>query len=250
MAARTEERKHRQTRHNGKDHQHDRQNGQHLGIGEQLPGQFAAQLLLGRRARDQDAGGGGSDQRGNLRNQAVADGQQREALQGFVDRHALLHDADGETAQHVDQRDQDGGDGVAAHELAGAVHRAVKIGLLLDLAAAGAGLGFVDHAGVQFGVNGHLFAGHGVQSETGRDFRDAPGALGDDDEIDQDQDQKDDQADHVIAAHDKIAERFDDVPGVTIEQNQPGGGDVERKPEKRDEQQQGGKPVNSAGSLT
>ena len=86
---------------------------------------------------------------GNLRNQAVADGQQREALQRFADGHALLHDADGETAQHVDQRDENGGNGVAAHEFAGAVHRAVKIRFLLDLAAARAGLGFVDHAGVQ-----------------------------------------------------------------------------------------------------
>ena len=90
----------------------------------------------------------------------------------------------------------------------------------------------------KFGVDGHLFAGHGVQGETGRDFRDAPRALGDDDEIDQDEDQKDDQADDIIAAHDEIAERLDDVPGITVQQNQPRGGDVQRKPEQRDEQQQ------------
>ncbi len=158
----------------------------------------------------------------------------------FVDRHPSLHDADGKAAQDVDQRDQNGGDGVAADKFARAVHRPVEIRLLLDLAPAVAGLGFVDHAGVEFGVDRHLLAGHGVQSEAGRHFGDAPGALGDDDEIDQDQNQKDDQADDVIAAHDKVAEGFDDMPGVTVEQNQAGGGDVERQPVKGDEQEQGG----------
>ena len=124
---------HGQTGHKAEYYQHYRQYGQHPGIGQQLPGQFAAQFLLGGRAGHQNTGGGGSDQRRNLRDQAVADGEQREALQGFADGHALLHDADGEAAEDVDQRDEDGGDGVAAHELAGAVHRAVKIGLLLDL---------------------------------------------------------------------------------------------------------------------
>ena len=115
------------------------QNGQHLGIGQQLPGQFAAQVLLGGGAGDQNAGGGGGDEGGNLRNQAVADGEQGEPLQGLVDGHALLHDADGEPAEDVDEGDEDGGDGVAADELARAVHGAVEIGFLLDLAAAARG---------------------------------------------------------------------------------------------------------------
>jgi hypothetical protein len=43
-------------------------------------------------------------------------------------------DADGEAADDVDEGDEDGGDGVAADEFAGAVHGAVKVGLLLDFA--------------------------------------------------------------------------------------------------------------------
>ena len=37
-------------------------------------------------------------------------------------------------------RDEDAGDGVAADELAGTVHRAVEVGLLRDFARGGAGL--------------------------------------------------------------------------------------------------------------
>ena len=54
--------------------------------------------------------------------------------------------------------------------------------------------------------------------------------------------QEDDHADDVVAAHDEIAERLDDVAGVTVEQNQAGGSDIERQPVERDEQQQGGEP--------
>ena len=222
-------RQHGQPRHDGKNHHHSRQDGQHFGKGEQLAGQFLAQFLLGGGAGDEDAGGGGGDERGNLRDQAVPDGEQGEPLEGFVDGHALLHDADGKAAQDIDEGDQNGGDGVAADEFARPVHGPVKIGFLLDLAAAEAGLGFVDHAGVEFGVNRHLFARHGVEGETGRDFGDAPRALGDDDEIDQGQNQEDHQADDIIAADDKIAEGFNDMPGIAVEQDQAGGSDVERK---------------------
>jgi hypothetical protein len=207
-----------------------------------LLGQLVSQFLLGGGAGHQYAGGDGDDQRGDLRNQAVADGQEREALQRLTDGHPLLHDADGKAAQHVDERDQDGGNGVAAHEFAGPVHGPVKVRFLFDGPAAGAGLLFVDDAGVKLGVDGHLLAGHGVQGEAGRHFGDTPGALGDDDEIDQDQNQEDDQADDVIAVDDVIAERFDDMPGITIQQDQPGRGNVERKPVKRDKEQQGREP--------
>ena len=63
-----------------------------------------------------------------------------------------------------------------------------------------AGLGFVDDAGVEIGVDRHLLAGHGVQGEAGRDFRDAAGALGDDDELNDDDDDEDDDADGQRAA--------------------------------------------------
>ena len=141
-----EKRHRRQAGHNRHDAEHHRQNRQRLGIKQQLPAQFAAQVVLGRGARHQNTGGHRRDQRRHLRNQTVADGQHREARQGLVHRHALLHDADGETADDVDERDENGRDGVAAHKFARAVHRAVKIRLFLHAAPAVARLGFIDQA--------------------------------------------------------------------------------------------------------
>ena len=106
-----------------------------------------------------------------------------------------MQDADRKTADHVDERDHNGRNGVAAHELARPVHRPVEIRFLLDLAAALAGLLLVDHTRAQFRIDRHLLARHGVQGEARRDFRDTARALGDDDEIDQHQDEENDEAD-------------------------------------------------------
>ena len=86
---------------------------------------------------------------------------------------AVAERADGQPADDVDEQDQDAGDGIAAHELAGAVHRAVEVGFGAHLGAARARLILVDEAGVQIGVDRHLLAGHGVQGEARADFRDA-----------------------------------------------------------------------------
>ena len=45
-------------------------------------------------------------------------------------RHAGLDHADEQPADDIDQRDDDAGDGVAADELAGTVHRPEEVGLL------------------------------------------------------------------------------------------------------------------------
>ena len=75
------------------------------------------------------------------------------------------------------------GDRVAAHEFRGAVHGAVEVALVLELAAALARDLLVDEAGREIGVDRHLLAGHAVEAEARGDLGDAAGALGDDDEI-------------------------------------------------------------------
>ena len=134
--------------------------------------------------------------------------------------------------------DDDGRDGVALDELGAAVHRAVEVGLGGDVGAALAGLGLVDQAGVEVGVDRHLLAGHGVEGEPGADLGDPLGALGDHDELDDDQDQEDHQADDQVAADHEAAERVDHLAGVAVAQHQPGGADVEREPEQGGDQQQ------------
>ena len=103
-------------------------------------------------------------------------------------------------------RDDQAGDGVAAHEFRGAVHRAEEGAFLLQLAAPALRLLVVDHAGRQVGVDRHLLAGDGIEGEAGADFGDTRRALGDDDEVDDDQDHEDDQADDEVAAHHEAGE--------------------------------------------
>ena len=169
---------------------------------------LAGVLALADAAHD-EARGGRDDQRRNLRDQAVADGEQHVVVGGGGERQVVLEDADREAADDVDEQDQDAGDRVAAHELRRAVHRAVEVRLLGDLGAAPARLVLADQAGVEIGVDRHLLAGHGVEGEARADLGDAPGALGDDDEVDDDQDREHDEADDVVAADHELAEGLD-----------------------------------------
>ena len=76
-----------------------------LGLVEELLATVEPRSLLGaRRAGDDDAGGDRDQQRRDLRDEAVADRQQREVLAGLGDRHALLDDADEDAADDVDAR--------------------------------------------------------------------------------------------------------------------------------------------------
>ena len=143
-------------------------------------------------------------------------GQQREVLDRLAERHALLHHADDDAADEVDDGDQDAGDRVALDELRGAVHRAVEVGLLGDLGAALARLLVGDLAGVEVGVDRHLLARHGVEREARGDLGDAAGAVRDHHELDHDQDQEDHEADDDVAADDEVAERGDHVAGVAV----------------------------------
>ena len=75
-------------------------------------------------------------------------------------------------------------------------------------------------------------------------FRDASGALGNDDEVHDHQNREHDNSDHVITAHHEIAERLDDVTGgrgalMAVRQDQPRGGEIERQPEHGGDQKDG-----------
>ena len=126
------------------------------------------------------------------------------------------------------------GDRVAAHEFGRTVHRTEKIAFVFKSFAAFAGFVFVDQAGGQIGVDRHLLAGHGVQSETRRDFGDTARTFGDDDEIDDGQDGENDDADDEIAAHHQAGEGLNDMARrirafIAVGQHQPCRAEIERQ---------------------
>lgn len=87
-----------------------------LGGAEDLARELGAERgvgLLAGDAGDEDAGGGGEDEGGDLRDEAVADGEQAIAFEGGLDLETPLADADREPAQDVDDRDDEARDDVA-----------------------------------------------------------------------------------------------------------------------------------------
>ena len=200
-----------------------------------------------RAARDDHAGRGGDEQRRQLRDQAVADGQGDVGVDGDPPRLAVDRGADDEAAGDVDRRDEDADPHVAGDELAGAVHRAVEVRLPLQLGLPGGGLLRADQTGAVLRVDRHLFARQRFQREAGGHLGDAGRPLGDDHELHGDDEDEDDQTDHVSGrarrADHEGAERAHDLSreAGALRQDETGRGDVERQTEHRRDQQQGRK---------
>ena len=190
--------------------------------------------------RDHEAGGRGDDQRGDLRDESLADGEYRVRGRRLRKWQAALHDTDEHAADDIDAGDEHAGDRIALHEFRGAVHRAVEVGLLRDDRAALAGGGLVDEAGVQVGVDRHLLAGHRVEREARGDLGHAAGALRDDDEVDADEDQEQDETYGVVAADDELSKCFDHLARASLREDEARGTDVQREPEQREQEEEGG----------
>ena len=106
---------------------------QRLGLGEDLAEHFIAEIGLAAGAGDDQAGGQRNDERRDLADQPVADGQLGVELTGNPSGPAVLDHADVQAAQDVDEGDDDSGDGVAADEFAGTVHGPVEVRFLRDI---------------------------------------------------------------------------------------------------------------------
>ncbi len=158
----------------------------------------------------------------------------------------MLCRADDGAAEQIDEHDQDAGDGIAANELAGTVHRAVEVAFLANFLPADDGFGLRDDSRVQIGVDRHLPAGHRVQGEARTDFRDASGTLGDHDEIDDHQHREHHHAHGIVAADDEVAEGGNHMArglraGMSVDEHDAGRGDVQPQAQQRGSEQHGWK---------
>jgi hypothetical protein len=158
----------------------------------------------------------------------------------------VAEDAEDQPADDVDEQDQQAGDRIALHELRRAVHRAVEIGFGADLDAARLRLFGGEQPGVQIGVDRHLLARQRVEREARGDFGYAARALGDDDQVDDHQHDKDEQADDIIAADQHLAERLDHMSCrrralMPVDEHHARRRDIEREAEQCREQEHGGK---------
>ena len=206
-----EEWQHRHARQQREQNHHARRHAERL----RVVGELLAERLVGRalhaRLRDEDTGRRRDDEGRNLAGEAVTDGEQRVGLRGGTEGHALLGHADDDAADDVDEGDEQRGDGVSAHEFRGTVHGTEEGGFFLQRGAPGLRHLLVDETGREIGIDRHLLAGHRVEGEASRDFRDTARTLGDDDEVHDDENREHDDADDEVAAHHEVAEGFDDV---------------------------------------
>jgi hypothetical protein len=219
---------------------HGRRDQRGFALAQDLGGDVRAEVFLGGGAGDDDAGGDGDQQRGDLGGEAVPDGQQRELVGRFGEGQPALCHAHDDATDEVDRGDDQRRHRVAFDELRGAVHRAVEVRFAGDLRAAVAGLLVGDQPCVQVGVDRHLLAGHRVEGEARADLGDAPGAVGDDNELDHDEDQEDYEADDDVAGDDERPERLHHRAGVPGGEDQACDRHVDREAEHRGEQQQRG----------
>ena len=181
-----------------------------------------------------------------MSDQAFTDGQKRIGLRRQAGAHALLQNADGQSTDDIHHHDDDRRNRVPSNKLAGTVHGAIKVRFFRDILPAPPGFIFFNEACVQVGIDRHLLARHRIQCEAGGDFSHAAGALGHHHEIDDHEDRKHHEADGVIPADDKGAERADDFPCrrrsfIPMQQNQAGRRNIQGQPEERDHQENRGK---------
>jgi hypothetical protein len=157
-------------------------------------------------------------------------------MNGLTDGHAAHH-AQNHATNQVDGSDDQPGYGIPADKLAGAVHSTVKLRLTHQLLPTPACFRFINAAAVQFRINGHLLAWQGVEGKTCCYFRNAIGAFGDHHKLNHHQNQKHYQTNHKVPCHHEVAERIYDRTRLSLQQNLPRGGDVQRQPDKRQQQQ-------------
>ena len=145
---------------------------------------------------------------------------------------------DDDAADDVDGGNDQAGNGVTTNKLGSTVHRPLKLGLFSNEVSAIAGVVFVDQPGAQVGIDSHLFTGHGVESEPGRDFRNTARALRNHNELNDHQDRKDDHTDDHIATNDELSKRLDDLPRLAVQKDRPCRTDIQPQPEHGGKQQQ------------
>jgi hypothetical protein len=123
-------------------------NRERLRAVQYLARELLAHVLIAADAAHDQARRGRNDESGYLRHKAVPDRQQRVGLRRARDRHRMLDNSDDEAAHQADHQDEYSRDRIAPHELARAVHRAVKVCFLRNLGAAAACFVFADEASV------------------------------------------------------------------------------------------------------
>jgi len=241
-----EERNLRQSRHEGHRRQHPGRHVERLRAAQDLRADLPAQRIGRGGPGQHHAARHGDQQRRDHGDQPVAHRQRGIRAERIRQGGALLQRSDQQSCHNVDRGNENGRHRVPLVEAGGPVHGAVELSLARHRLTPLARGGLVNQAGIQVGVNRHLFARECVQGEAGRDLGRAHRAMADDQKLDRDQGKKQHKPHHVVAAHDELAEGLDHAAGrcgpfAAMQKNAPAGGDVQGQAEERQQQENGRK---------
>ena len=193
------------------------------GLRTKLCTHFSSQIFLGNRSCHNDTGCCCYKKRGYLRNKTVTDTEKGVCLHGNIEAFAPHYHADYKTANYINEGDDNAHLDITLYKFRRTIHGSVKISFLADLFPAGPRLVFIDQSIGKVRIYAHLLARHSVQSKTCGNFSCPRGALCDNDKLDSDQNDKDDEADNIIASHHETAESpyYFPVKGRAIEKYEP-----------------------------
>ena len=138
----------------------------------------AWRLVVGGDTGDDHPRGQGNQQRRNLRDQTITDGQYRIQRDGLASTHPVLHYPRGKPAEDIDQHNHQACDGVSFDKLHGAVHGTEHLAFPGQLVTLVSGLCTIDQPATQVTVDGHLLARQRIQAKARRHFSDTFRTLG------------------------------------------------------------------------
>ena len=160
-----------------------------------------------------------------------------------------------QTADDVDDENQDTGDCIATYELAGPIHSPVKVRLLSDFFAAASSVVLIDDTGIEISIDGHLLTGHGIEGKARTYLGDSSRALGYYYEVDDHQNDEHNEADHIVPTDEDFPEGLDNPAGssptlMALQEHNTRRRDVQRQPQQRRDQQNGRKGGKFQGLST
>lgn len=147
--------------------------GQDSGLVEQLTEHCSAHARFLPVAGNEEASGGADEESRDLADHSFTNAEHGVCGEDGRDVAFSPSEAEDESANDVNDDDEEASDGVAFDEFGGSIHGSVEIGFAFDFFSALAGLVFVNESGCKVGVNCHLFPGHCIEGEPSDDFGDS-----------------------------------------------------------------------------
>ena len=177
-------------------------------VGVHLLGQLLRKIIFRGHARDQNTCRSRNNERWHLRYQTIANGERAVNGKRFAKAHVVRENANDKTANQVDHHNENAGHSIAAHKLRSTIHRAKKVSLLCHLLTPLLGFLLLNEARIHVGINGHLLAGHRVQSKARRYLGHTPRTLRNHHEIDDGDEDKNDHAHREITTNQELPKRL------------------------------------------